>query len=70
MVQGFVWNARARTARLLIHFGLWVLPSCKYKTELLEMMWALNAKVHAAVALRKNFENFDEKELTWPPPAG
>lgn len=46
---GEVWLARYWTARWFISLGLWVLPPCRYKTELLAELWAMRRRVEEAV---------------------
>ncbi len=46
-------NFRYRIARTLIHLGIFIMPDGRYKTEMLDALWALYFKVQDALAEAK-----------------
>jgi len=48
---------RYQIARVLIHVGLFVLPDCAYKTELLSLIYELKDKVIATVTAARASAN-------------
>lgn len=47
MRQFWKYQVQYRTAKGLMDAGLWLMPSGRYKTELLGVLWQLRAKVRA-----------------------
>lgn len=44
---------RYRVARFLIHLGLDIMPECRYKTRLLQVLWELYYEVLADIEEEK-----------------
>jgi hypothetical protein len=44
---------RSRAGLGLLRLGLWLLPACRYKTELSGLLWVLNLRVQSSVAANR-----------------
>lgn len=49
MSDYFRYYVRYRVARWIMNFGLWLIPDGAYKTELLQLLFQLRAKVERVV---------------------
>jgi hypothetical protein len=43
-------HIRYRVSRALIHFGIWLMPEGRYKSELLDVLWQLHDRVKATIS--------------------